>query len=51
MKAAKNYIKRFEQKIAVEFNCLYKLEGGRSEGQLLECLVNLLEIASSFFEL
>ena len=28
VKAAKNYIKRFEQKMAVEFNCLYKEEGG-----------------------
>merc|ERR1719370_2573936 len=28
MKAAKNYIKRFEQKMAVEFNCLYKEEAG-----------------------
>jgi len=28
MKAARNYIKRFEQKMAVEFNCLFKEEAG-----------------------
>ena len=28
VKAAKNYIKRFEQKMAVEFNCLFKEEAG-----------------------
>ena len=28
VKAAKNYIKRFEQKMAVKFNCLFKEEGG-----------------------
>jgi len=28
VKAARNYIKRFEQKMAVEFNCLFKEEAG-----------------------
>jgi len=28
MESAKNYITRFERKMAVEFNCLYKEEGG-----------------------
>jgi len=51
MKAAKNYIKRFEQKMAVEFNCLYKEEGGVKFQAAVRLLSELARHSLDLFEL